>query len=429
MNTADNLQLILAGGVLGILGQGARVLIGLKKLREETGGSEEAYEKSFSANRIFLTLFIGFVTGGMAALAMFTNIDQKNAYTLIGIGYLGVDFIEGLFLRKIAPSIPLDVVRAQISNGTQPLVVTAGSNGQVTSSDIDRIIENRLELLRKERDNVAIQPTNVNVPLVDFSHAAVVDFSLKLSGSVGQNALNNPGDVRALKMRFHELGFNWTPNNEIVDPNLVGIINLFQSIIAGDDSIATSRDGIVSVPGPINGAYRWLQANNAPRWSQLGPGSNLDRSVGYFNYTLLQNDGGQYGTNWLIDTIEEAGRLYYQNYLKDHPNAAVMQVNDLSRISGQAFPPHLGHRTGIVADIRLPKKNGDSGGITWQDTTNYDREATRAMMQSLLQTNRIKTILFNDEVLINEGLCRFANKHNDHFHVEIKIPARQVEFV
>ncbi|HEY5138263.1 MAG TPA: hypothetical protein VIJ25_02955, partial [Methylococcales bacterium] len=73
------------------------------------------------------------------------------------------------------------------------------------------------------------------------------------------------------------------------------------------------------------------------------------------------------------------------------------------------------------ADMRLPRKDGKSGGITFSDTQ-YDQVATIAMLEAFRAQPLFKRILFNDPDLIKKRLCQKAPGHDNHFHFEIKPP-------
>lgn len=405
---------ILTGGVLGVLGQGVRVLIGLKKLREASGGSEETYDKLLSVSRIVISIFIGFVTGGVAALSMGKEINSPDvAFSLIGIGYLGVDFIEGLFLQRVQPVLSVLQTSGGQTGGTAP----------TTSSESVRALV-REEVAASLPTSAMSASTGSALSEVNTGQAFVVGYPFRLSGSVGRGGLNRPQDVRALKEKFHQLGYNWLTLNETADGELFYVINLFQSIIRG--SAMVSGDGLVSVPGSENSSYRWLQAENAPRWTKLGTGSLTDKTLGYWNYTINDTPADYFGTHWLIDTIEEAGRNYYHGYVKNNLQASVIHVNDLSEARGGKVADHAGHQTGLMADIRLPRVDGKSGGISWNSPT-YDRAAARAIITAFRNTSiGVKHVLFNDETLMREGICRASAGHDDHIHLQIKIPSKLI---
>ncbi len=94
------LLLLLLGGFLGLLGQGLRVIPGPKKVHDRTSDAAD-FAKSFQLNRLLMSLFIGFIAGALAVIAFMETksdlpMDRQMIVTLIGAGYAGTDFIEGL---------------------------------------------------------------------------------------------------------------------------------------------------------------------------------------------------------------------------------------------------------------------------------------------------------------------------------------------
>lgn len=97
---------IAVGGLLGIVGQGLRMIVGLKKWYDDKKENKDRAE-AFDLNRFLVSLFIGFIAGVIAILFMIDDtvdaMDQKRylASIILG-GYSGVDFIEG-FINKYNP--------------------------------------------------------------------------------------------------------------------------------------------------------------------------------------------------------------------------------------------------------------------------------------------------------------------------------------
>ena len=96
-------------------------------------------------------------------------------------------------------------------------------------------------------------------------------------------------------------------------------------------------------------------------------------------------------------------------------------VGDVSFEHGGAIPGHNTHRVGLDIDVRLLRKANDQcsvRGTTFRSTA-YDRTATRLMIQTFRASavGHIKTIYFNDPVLIREGLTTWFSGHDDHVHV------------
>jgi hypothetical protein len=77
----------------------------------------------------------------------------------------------------------------------------------------------------------------------------------------------------------------------------------------------------------------------------------------------------------------------------------------------------------MASDIRLPRKDGNVGGITVNDST-FDRAAMRALIQAFRTQTIASRVFLNDEQLIHEGLCQAVAGHDNHAHFEVKPPIR-----
>jgi uncharacterized membrane protein YfcA len=101
----DVVSQILLGGLLGLIGQGIRVIIGLKKMKEKQQENKSRIERipgsEYETKRLLVSIFIGFVAGALGILFAVnpSKLDKQTYATLIAIGYSGVDFIEG-FMSK-----------------------------------------------------------------------------------------------------------------------------------------------------------------------------------------------------------------------------------------------------------------------------------------------------------------------------------------
>ncbi|MFI5163425.1 MAG: hypothetical protein ACHQHN_19255 [Sphingobacteriales bacterium] len=101
----DLINEILLGGLLGILGQGIRIIVGLKKLHTSNVSkalNDDATD-SFSSSRLLLSIFIGFIAGALALIIKGTGtIDRNLIIIIMAAGYSGADFIEGVFHTYIS---------------------------------------------------------------------------------------------------------------------------------------------------------------------------------------------------------------------------------------------------------------------------------------------------------------------------------------
>lgn len=240
--------------------------------------------------------------------------------------------------------------------------------------------------------------------------------TFSLSGSVGKDGANNPADILVVKSRLADLGFP-VPKDSVVDANTIAIIKLFQSIIRGE--VRVLGDGRVDKDGPT---HKFLQAANAPRWMEMPDGSDAE---GFINHDKRQRDNHDFGTSWMIETIQAAAQLYLTNHRSRHPGSALIQTNNLSLPRGGDTPVHATHETGLSCDIRVPRKDGEAGATISEPE--YDREAMRAMLKSIRGQTKygIKRIFFNDFTLVTEGLCQELAGHHNHAHIDI-IPPRRV---
>jgi hypothetical protein len=124
---------VLAGGLLGALGQGVRTAVGLKKFNEENTANAAANKpaEEFSVSRMVISIFIGFVAGALGMIVKGygkepnADLPTETIITIIAIGYSGADFIEGVFNTYIKKVIP------GASAGSSP----ANSNGTASSAD------------------------------------------------------------------------------------------------------------------------------------------------------------------------------------------------------------------------------------------------------------------------------------------------------
>lgn len=93
-------------GVLGMLGQAARVIVGMKKAMDEAAQKNVADSSVIDGRRLVISLVIGFAAGGLGALAILRPDAAVTTETLLGLaaaGYAGTDFIEGFIKRQHLP--------------------------------------------------------------------------------------------------------------------------------------------------------------------------------------------------------------------------------------------------------------------------------------------------------------------------------------
>lgn len=133
MTISEIINVVLAGGLLGALGQGVRTAVGLKKFNEDNQAkaAENKPVEQFSISRLVISIFTGFVAGAIGMLVKGTSLSVNGDYstesiiTIIAIGYSGADFIEGVFNTYIKKVDPVDVPNSPtgIPNSEKPLAI------------------------------------------------------------------------------------------------------------------------------------------------------------------------------------------------------------------------------------------------------------------------------------------------------------------
>lgn len=101
---------LLLGGLLGLIGQSIRIIVGLKKTYDTSQQQHVAVKEVFYGKQLLVSLLIGFVAGCLITLVRF-NFGSKDpmlwgrdlVIEVIAVGYAGTDFIEG-FVKKYLPA-------------------------------------------------------------------------------------------------------------------------------------------------------------------------------------------------------------------------------------------------------------------------------------------------------------------------------------
>ncbi len=160
-------------------------------------------------------------------------------------------------------------------------------------------------------------------------------------------------------------------------------------------------------------------------------GPSWSRNLGSFNNTRidveLPSNASDYmsykpyrfGTARTIETIKRVAERYRQQ------TGMKLRVGDISKRGGGPIPDHSSHRTGKIFDIDMAFNDGrttaepdrDSVNATWRSPA-YDRNATRKLIKIIKAIRPEAQILFNDPVLVREGLVRKYPNHDNHLHVQ-----------
>jgi peptidoglycan hydrolase-like protein with peptidoglycan-binding domain len=128
--------------------------------------------------------------------------------------------------------------------------------------------------------------------------------------------------------------------------------------------------------------------------------------------TFNREPGGidQFGLASTILSIQTLGAAWAETH------AFPIFVGDISRKGGGAFPPHSAHKDGRDVDLR-PFRHGGEPGATNINDPSYDHALTRELVVVIRRLFPGVAILFNDALLIGDGLTRQFAGHDNHLHV------------
>jgi conjugal transfer mating pair stabilization protein TraG len=119
----------------------------------------------------------------------------------------------------------------------------------------------------------------------------------------------------------------------------------------------------------------------------------------------------QWGTARTVEGLQRIADRYHT------ATGRTLEVGDISKQGGGKTSRHRTHLHGSDVDLRPPTASG--GPATWR-SPGYDRAATRRLIAEIRREFPNARILFNDPVLIREGLTRPARGHDNHLHVSLR---------
>jgi peptidoglycan hydrolase-like protein with peptidoglycan-binding domain len=128
--------------------------------------------------------------------------------------------------------------------------------------------------------------------------------------------------------------------------------------------------------------------------------------------TFNREPGGadQFGLASTILAIQTIGAAWAETH------AFPVFVGDISRKGGGSFPPHSAHKDGRDVDLRPFRHNGQPGATNISDPS-YDHALTRDLVVLIRQKFPLVTVLFNDPLLVADGLTRPFGGHDNHLHL------------
>ena len=220
-------------------------------------------------------------------------------------------------------------------------------------------------------------------------------------------------DVKAIQQKLKDAGYDVGEIDGKFGPKTERALKQYQR----DQGL--KADGVA---GPKTyDSFNGVKSEDGTKAADGTESVNADKSVKGPVDTQLPDSGEgfttygprnmQYGTEQTVKNLEEIAARYKERTGK------TLEIGDISKEGGGKTDRHQTHINGTDVDMRPPSKNG--GPSNWRNA-DYDRDATRALIEEIKRTNPNAKILFNDPVLIAEGLCSPAKGHDNHLHVSFK---------
>jgi conjugal transfer mating pair stabilization protein TraG len=134
---------------------------------------------------------------------------------------------------------------------------------------------------------------------------------------------------------------------------------------------------------------------------------------GFRSYSM---SGNQFSTAGVVGELEASSRVWAAR------GGAPVNIGDISKAGGGDMPGHATHENGRNIDIRPFRSDRQNAPVSWK-SDEYDRNATREYIQMMRERNPQMRVLFNDPVLIREGLTQRGDKagapqrHDNHLHL------------
>jgi hypothetical protein len=209
------LEILILGALMGILGQGARAVVGLKGMSDDAKSLGKSPNDLFDVRRLATSFLIGFLVGLAAALIYIiksgTDLNAVDWHVLIGFaasGYIGVDFLEG-FIAQYLPASPSSSTVQKLTAGQvlEPspapqkpqLFVRQVAQIAPSSNCSDRvwlksIVNSAVTDWMVAAHKIAAPPLDVTKKFTDFQILFVTFLQLctDISGSINQTLVNEP---------------------------------------------------------------------------------------------------------------------------------------------------------------------------------------------------------------------------------------------
>jgi hypothetical protein len=183
------LEILIIGALMGILGQGARAIIGLKGMADTAQAQGLNPNDLFEAGRLLVSFLIGIVVGLASVLVYLKSGGSATADPSWQImlawavsAYAGTDFLEGFIAQYLAPGASTPTVKLHTASIDALATKTAQKSPTYSKSQATSIVQKAFAALNKPN----VQPGNTLAdPPIGFSSAAYDGLWVQLNAAIG----------------------------------------------------------------------------------------------------------------------------------------------------------------------------------------------------------------------------------------------------
>ncbi|MEE4211649.1 MAG: penicillin-insensitive murein endopeptidase, partial [Parvularcula sp.] len=272
-----------------------------------------------------------------------------------------------------------------------------GERPSITSAEgVQSFGEANISAISARGPNVSVRANSGDASVRDEAADRIAEGSFRLTSeglALGNKASGAEGVAGALSERVDER------NHESIGSSLVS------PVIKGAENYLEDAKGWISDKADRAGDLLGIGGGGG---ADAGPVTSvLPRSgEGFRTYSA---PGRQYGTESVVNELRASSAEWARR------GGSPVNIGDVSKSGGGDISGHEAHEQGRQVDIRPFRRDGGNAPVTWQSRA-YDREQTRNYIEFMKDRNPGTTVLFNDPVLVKEGLTQKYEGHDNHLH-------------
>ena len=311
--------------------------------------------------------------------------------------------VKQILLRQFMDD-KVDQVRQELGVSFPELATPTGVRPSVSSAeDVQSFGEANIGAISARGPNVSVRANSGDASVREEAAERIDEGSFRLTSE----GLSLGNKVSGAERRAGALGnLVEERSHESIGSSLVS------PVIKGAENYIDDAKGWIADKADRAGDLLGIGGGEA---SGGGPiTSVLPRSgEGFRTYSA---PGNQYATESVANELRASSAEWARR------GGSPVNIGDISKRGGGDIAGHETHEQGRQVDIRPFRRDGGNAPVTWQSRA-YDREQTRSYIEFMKDRNPGATVLFNDPVLVKEGLTQKYKGHDNHLH--LSFPSRK----